>query len=54
MNFCDDLAEKLNIKCDCCDSCHNDSDNGYASLIEKEINGIYYQICCSMSIKIEK
>lgn len=46
MNSCDIVRELLLLTCDCCDSCHEDSDEYDYDLCEIEVDGTTYQVCC--------
>ncbi len=45
---CTELSKRLRIECDCCDTCHDDDDEGYDSLCEVEFEDGYYDACCRM------
>jgi hypothetical protein len=46
--FCEEFKQKFGVDRSCCYSCHNDFDEGYSSLCEREIEGITYCVCCRM------
>ncbi len=50
---CEEAAKHFGFEQSCCDSCHNDADEGYCSLIEIEIDQGYFNVCCYMHIKYE-
>jgi len=45
---CEDFLNDFEISRQCCGSCHSDSDNGYAHMCEREIDGKTYQVCCAL------
>lgn len=48
MKYCKDFAKKFDLDEPCCSSCHEDSEWGY-SLIHEEVDGVEYEICCTLS-----
>lgn len=48
LGWCPHISKKLNIKLECCDSCHEDEHNGYDSLGQIEFEDGYYDVCCKM------
>lgn len=54
--YCDDLADVLGIEhregylpSICCDSCHDDWNEGYDAPSEVEHEGRTYRVCCALS-----
>ena len=48
LGSCPDLANRLNIECNCCETCHTDDDEGYDSLQQLEFEDGYYDVCCKV------
>jgi len=47
LGWCPDIAKRLGMERNCCDSCHEDEDYGY-SLSNIEFKDGYYDVCCKM------
>lgn len=47
---CEQVRKELNIPTtpECCESCHEDFENGYGDDLTFEINGVHRFICCSL------
>lgn len=41
-------------KASCCLSCHADADEGYGDLMEEELNGHIYRVCCAISLHVDR
>jgi len=54
MKGCRDVAKLTGIDFSCCNSCHDDEDEGYVDMIEREYRGVEYHICCAASIALDK
>jgi hypothetical protein len=54
LGWCADLADALGIERTCCDSCHEDDNQGqsYLNQIDFQKEG-YYDCCCLMRCKFE-
>lgn len=50
MKFCEDVDPENKIRC--CASCHEDDEYGYP-LIEKEIDGEEYEVCCAIARSLD-
>ena len=44
----------MGVNYSCCDSCHDDEDEGYNGLLEKEFRNQEFEICCRGHTEIEK
>lgn len=53
LGSCEEMAKHFGLEQSCCDSCHNDVDEGYSSLIEIEIEKGYFHVCCYMNSRYE-
>jgi len=42
--YCSDLSSETHC---CCDSCHEDADEGYTDLCELECDGVLWIVCCN-------
>lgn len=54
LGWCPDLAKRLNIHCECCESCHEDDHQEYIFLGQIEFSDGYYDVCCKMKDKANK
>jgi len=50
---CAEFAKWQGLEPECCDSCHDDANEGYGDLIDFPAPGGYYWICCRMLDKYE-
>jgi hypothetical protein len=52
---CSDFAKKFGLEnVNCCNSCHDDDDEGYMSLSEKNFEDGWYCVCCAMLIAYDE
>lgn len=49
LGYCYAYKEKLKIDKRCCDSCHEDHEEGLCDLIEKHFKNGFYLVCCRIS-----
>lgn len=52
--FCEEFRKKFDISKNCCNSCHQDFDEGYSDLCEIEIDHVIYQVCCSIDLQYKE
>lgn len=50
LGSCDAARERFHIgdSVRCCDSCHDDIDNGYDDGVEIEVEDGFFQTCCAI------
>lgn len=44
---CDAFADRTRAVFGCCDSCHDDANEGWGDLLEVEMADGYYRVCCA-------
>lgn len=51
LGSCEDIQDRLGFNINCCDSCHEENDEGYSDLMEYEFDDGYYNCCCTVHIR---